>query len=83
MMPDRCRRKALYSKGSQSGIVSAIWNGSKSTKGGNMIQIEVAQEILKQIESGECKKALLIEAKTIDLTFLGYPLVYDVTVTLE
>jgi hypothetical protein len=57
-------------------------DGSKS-QGGSMIQIEVAQEILKQIESGECTKALLIEAKTIDLTFLGYPLVYDVTVTLE
>jgi hypothetical protein len=48
-----------------------------------MIQIEVAQEILKQIESGECTKALLIEAKTKDIAFLGLPLIYDVTVTLE
>jgi hypothetical protein len=49
-----------------------------------MIQIEVAQEILRQIESGECRKALLIEAKTIDRSaFRGLPLVYDVTITLE
>jgi hypothetical protein len=48
-----------------------------------MIQIEVAQEILRQIESGECKKALLIEARTKALGCFGYPLVYDVTVTLE
>jgi hypothetical protein len=52
-----------------------------------MIQIEVAQEIFKQMQSGECDRSLLIEGKSFDLKFIGVDgiagKIYDVTLTLE